>query len=378
MNVKPMKKRVITGLIIAAFSMLAHAQTDTKKLSVALVDFDCSGYSINTLQVKQYVINELIRIQKYEVMDKHEIDYIAAKDSLTPEGCFSKECLQKFGRKLGVDYMFTGDIIRIGENINISLRLLNVQTGTFEKMNIKEFLFIQGNELMMIRITLNELFGLPNDAEIVKKLTVKADFDNNINNPYRMRLRTDGPRMGFAFFTGTTATVMQANKSKGGFESAYPATFQFGYQFEKQYLNEGNFQALFEFIPSVSGIDQGRVVPSFTFLNGLRNNKNGWEFGIGPTFSINKMAEGFYDNNNQWRLKSDLSLFPSNTFNLTTRPDSRGDATLVAGLVIGVGKTFKSGRMNIPVNAFVVPGNHGTRFGVSFGWNGKDRFEAVK
>jgi hypothetical protein len=52
--------------------------------------------------------------------------------------------------------------------------------------------------------------------------------------------------------------------------------FMFGYQFEKQYLNEGNLQALFEFIPSVTGVDQGLFLPNILFLHGLRHNRSGW------------------------------------------------------------------------------------------------------
>jgi hypothetical protein len=31
--------------------------------------------------------------------------------------------------------------------------------------------------------------------------------------------------------------------------------------------------------------------------------------------------------------------------------------------------------MNIPLNFFFIPSNNGARFGLSFGWNGKDRYE---
>ncbi|MBL7811058.1 MAG: hypothetical protein JNL57_02445 [Bacteroidetes bacterium] len=372
-----MKK--ISSLLFTSLVLLqGQAQNGTGKPRVGMADFDCSGYTINSLQVKQYLINELIRTGKYQVMDRHETEFLAKRDSLQSEGCFSRECLSDFGKKLNVDYMFTGDIMRIGQNINVTLKLLNVSKGEFENQHVKEFLYIPGNELMMLRITLNEMFGLPNDAETVKKLTMKEDFDNAVNNPYKLRLRTDGPRMGFVFFTGTNADILMDKKSAGGFESGYPAMFQFGYQFEKQYLNEGNFQALFEFIPNISGIDQGRFIPSFTFLNGLRNNKNGWEFGIGPSITFTKMAEGFYDADNNWHLSSEKDMFPGLTPDFVTRPDSRGDVTMTTGLLIGVGKTFKSGRMNIPVNGFVIPAKNGLRFGVSFGWNAKGRYDTVK
>lgn len=36
-------------------------------------------------------------------------------------------------------------------------------------------------------------------------------------------------------------------------------------------------------------------------------------------------------------------------------------------------KTFKSGKLNIPVNFYVVPNKEGIRVGASFGFNAKKR-----
>lgn len=377
-----LQKSLVLFFMMNATSFIAQAQGfgngNEKKPSIALVDFDCSGYVINPLQVRQYVINELIRIEKFQVIDRHEVEYIAEIDSLNPIGCFSRPCLTIFGKKMKVDYMFTGDLIKMGDYTNISLKLLNVSTGEFEKMKTQEFLLIPGSEMAMLRVSINEMFGIANDAETVKKLTIRSDFDNTLNNPYKLRLRNDGPRMGFVFVSGLNGEILKDKKGNGGFESAYAGQFQFGYQFEKQYLNEGNFQALFEFIPNISGIDQGRLIPSFTFLNGLRNNKNGWEFGIGPTITISKIAEGFYDSsdNNKWKVRSE-NLNPNN-YDIESRLDSRGESLISTGLVIAVGKTFKSGKMNFPFNAFIIPNKNGMRFGLSFGWNGRPRMETTR
>ena len=52
------------------------------------------------------------------------------------------------------------------------------------------------------------------------------------------------------------------------------------------------------------------------------------------------------------------------------RLDSRGDYRLGSGFVLAVGKTFRSGKLNIPVNAFFIPGKrYSHRFGISFGFN---------
>lgn len=153
--------------------------------------------------------------------------------------------------------------------------------------------------------------------------------------------------------------------------------FQFGYQFEKQYLNEGKIQALFEFIPMITGVDQGYFIPSFTILHGLRSNVNGWEFALGPTINFVTTSNGYYDQDNIWQLESTWTNNPDNSgkpnpFEIKSRVDSRGDYALHSSFVFAVGRTFKSGKLNIPVNIFAIPGKHGARFGVSFGFNAKN------
>ena len=392
-----MKKIVIYSLLIFAFLMLnindLKSQTaETQKPSIAVVDFDSRAHQMNQQQVIQYLINELIRIGQYEVMDKYDIEYLAKRDTLKLSGCYSKICLQDIGKRLKVDKMITGSISELGNNIAVTFRVLDVNKGVFEKMKTREFLLIQGNDFQMIRIVLNELFDIPNDKDMVDKLTKVSELDNSINNPYELRLQNDGPRMGGVFLTGVGAAVLKAPEAKGGYSGGYGSTaamFQFGYQFEKQYLNEGNFQALFEFVPMITGLDQGRFIPSINFLNGIRNNTTGWEFAFGPNFSVGNYAEGYW--------VGATSTDPEGTFHMlgsdgakayeasyksanagaaptaVERPDSRGNTTITTGFLFAAGKTFRSGKLNLPVNIFFMPSTYGMRWGVSVGWNGKDR-----
>ena len=59
----------------------------------------------------------------------------------------------------------------------------------------------------------------------------------------------------------------------------------------------------------------------------------------------------------------------SDDIEVVTRLDSRGEYTIGSGIVIAVGKTFRSGRLNIPVNAFYIPGKNTQRYGISFDFN---------
>ena len=161
----------------------------------------------------------------------------------------------------------------------------------------------------------------------------------------------------------------QAPKSEGGYNS-FPALFQFGYQFEVQYLNEGNIQGLFEVIPMITGVEQGLFIPSMTVLHGLRNNKNGLEIAFGPTVSVTRYAEGYFIGD-QWFLSQEWRSANGepNPNEIVSRLDSRGRIQFSTGFVVAAGFTLKSGKLNIPVNAYVIPSKGNFRVGVSFGFN---------
>jgi hypothetical protein len=235
---------------------------------------------------------------------------------------------------------------------------------------VREFLNIPEKANTMISICVNELLDLPNDGLIVNSLSNRDSYESAVNNPYYQTLSLSGPRMGYTFFTGDMAKTIRAPKSQGGYEGL-PAFFQMGYQFEKQYLNEGKWQALFEFIPIVSGLDQGLFIPSFTILNGIRNNKNGLEFAIGPSMNITRETDAYLIGN-KWVRQQDLD--PNDPIlldGLDTKEvmDSRGTVDLQTYVVLAAGYSLKSGKLNIPINVFVVPSKDNLRYGFSFGFN---------
>src|SRR5688572_31694897 len=64
-----------------------------------------------------------------------------------------------------------------------------------------------------------------------------------------------------------------------------PLVSQFGWQFEKRlYTNEQGLTALTEFVPLISGLEQGVALPSLNWLVGVRT-ASGTEFGIGPNIT---------------------------------------------------------------------------------------------
>lgn len=424
---KTIEKIAIVCLLITSIKGLG--QTPNKKKSLTILNIDVQGLNISSSSMGSLVRTELEKLDTFAVTDKYDINYILEKNHFTSvsyadtsklknrykvirvtgnsnnlfdkkdtlelvdkynstytaernkqfvNNCFGKLCLVEIGETIGSEKMLSGSVERYGKTIVVTLRLIDVRSKSIEKTFVKEFLSLPEEIQGIIHISVREMFKYPNDKNLVAKLTERFEFDNAINNPNKDRLRLDGPRLGSVFYTGDIQNRLMESKSSGGFDAA-PIMFQFGYQFEKQYLNEGNLQALFEFIPMITGVDQGYFIPSLTILHGLRSNINGWEFALGPTMNLITTSNGYYDQNNQWQLESTWTKDPknintSNPFEIKQRMDSRGDYTLNTGFVFAVGRTFKSGKLNIPINAFAIPSKHGTRIGISFGFNAKNTY----
>ncbi len=350
-----------------------------QKPSVAVLGIDSKGI-INDPQETGYLVRlELEKTGKCSVLDKYEIAEVLSANKIDPNTCYAKTCLVETGKLLKADKMLTGSVERLGEKIIITLRLIDVQSGTVEKSDATEYLNLPEVQ-KMIAISVKKIMGIEPDP-ITTKLLI--DYDVPIESP-KNTLSLNGPRMGFGMATGSALKILtEKDANKGGF-NMYPVNFQFGWQQEFQYISAGNFQALVENLFVVGGLESGRFIPSYTPLLGFRFGKgNGaWEFGFGPTFRLVKKAEGFYDVDNymgqganSWHLSNEKWVAKDSTMASKPKPatvsrlDSRGNTELSTGLIIAVGKTFRSGYLNIPVNVYVAPRKDGTTVGVMMGFN---------
>lgn len=376
-----MKTIHTTIAVLIAAAVIAQQPAETKK-TIAVISIDSKGIVHNAETMGYMTRLELEKTGVYSVMDRYEVADVVAKNKIDVNNCFAKTCLVEVGKTLGVDKMLSGSAERFAEKIVITLRLIDVQSGTIEKSNATEYLNLQPEVQKMVEISVKKLLGIQPDQN---KVNLLIDYDIPIQSP-KTTLRLNGPRMGASYTMGDAAKRLMAPENVGGY-NMYPMNFQFGWQLEQQYLSAGNFQALVEEIILIGGLESGRFIPSFTFLNGFRMGKQGWEFGFGPTFRFVKKADGFFDtegligNKDEWHLEREWNtvshpeladtsgMIIKNPYTIQNQLDSRGIVELSTGLLIAVGRTFKSGYLNIPVNVYVSPRKEGTIVGFSFGFN---------
>lgn len=356
-------KTTISILTITMLSILTFSFSNVyaqQKSSIAVVTIDSKGLASDNIGFANLVRLELEKLNYFEVLDIYEINAILSQNKIEKSNIFAKSDLVRVGKLLNSDKMLSGSAEKFGNKIALSLRIINVKEEKIEKTVVMEFIDQEEQINIMVRISLNTLLGLPVNQTQTEMLSY---FDEPIINEKSM-LKLNGPRMGAAYTFGRTGERLMDSKANGGYEM-FPVTTVFGYQHEAQYLSSGDFSALVEFVGTVSGLEAGYLLPSLTFMNGFRFNKSGLEFGLGPVFRVVKTAKGYYDNTGEWH----ISEIPHASYDQVTAVDNRGTFGISTGLILAVGKTFRSGYLNIPVNVYISPRKEGTVLGMTFGFN---------
>jgi hypothetical protein len=351
--------RIMGLVILMTTSLTGFTQS---KVSIAVIGIDTKGMKLDNTSMANLVRLELEKTNIYEVLDKYDVSNLLAERGIAPDKCYGKIKLLEAGKSLGVEKILTGSVEKFGEKIIFVLRMIDVKTEKIENTNVMEYLNLEDEIQNMAKISVNNIIGIENDKAVVDLL---IDYDSLVSSP-KTAVKLNGPRMGASLVMGETAERIGAPEEEGGYDM-YPISSVFGYQYEFQYLSAGDFQALVELVGAFSGIESGNFIPSVSMMNGFRFNKYGWELALGPIFRFARTADGYYDENDTWHLAEEMP--EGADYTIENQIDSRGDIKLKTSLILGFGRTFHSGYLNIPLNLYFIPNKNGATVGLNFGFN---------
>jgi hypothetical protein len=388
-----MKKSVLS--LFLALSSFTALQAQTKP-TIAVANPSVNGLYATPVISAKLIRLELIKLDQYTVYDEFDMAEIYKSNPEFATNCISKNCLQQLGEKLNVDYTISGSFDALGNKIVISLKLVDVKSGTLYKTIVKEYDNQEAELQRMTEIAIKEMHGVSNEKELVERLQFKNEVitSNNVG-----KINNSGPRIGYAFMTGSLAEFATRGTDRGGLD-IFPAVSMIGYQFEGQYVGTENFSALIEGIININGLEQGQFIPSISVMNGFRFGKAGWEFAFGPGFGLKKTTYGFFDNHgllgdagkywneNDWNSYVNRELYDDPQYNTQgyfippsvsdihedydfskKYADTRGSTSISTMFVVAFGRTFRAGALNIPVNVFYSSRKGGGMAGMSVGFN---------
>lgn len=322
---------------------------------------------------------ELTKLNTYKVLDRFDMEEVDSSGKYVD--CYGQNCLIDYGKLLQVDYLLSGSIDGLGNKIVITLKLIDVNSEKTIKTQTAEFENQEVELQRMLGIVIKKMHDQPIDEVTYTQLAYKNDVivSNNIG-----RVNNSGPRLGVAYTVGDVNEFMTRDERYGGLDIS-PVLTNIGYQFEGQYVGTENFSALFEGIFNFSALEQGQFIPSFALLNGFRFGKKGWEFAFGPSFGLQKTSVGFFTENGKDLLGGSQPRYWTETeYNNSTFSeisledrgyeygrflDKRGRLDISTRWIMAVGRTFRSGGLNIPVNIYYSSQKGGGMAGISVGFN---------
>ena len=349
--------------------------------TIAVANPNVNALTVKPESVAKMMRLELIKINKYKVYDEFDMNEVIKAKEEYKVGCYGQTCLAKLGEELKVDYVMSGSIDGLGNKIVVTIKIIDVKGQALYKSSVREFDNQELEIQRMVEIVIADMHGLTVDKVLTDRLSFKNELitSNNIG-----KVNNSGPRIGFAYLTGTVNEFATRDTKYGGL-GIQPFTSMIGYQIEGQYVGTENFSALVEGIINVSGLEQGQFVPSISLLNGFRFGKANWEFAFGPRFGISSTSQGFFDDQNifssnsryfsesdwsQYAIQNNLNpVDPGNGYVFEKNFDRRGDKALATTFLIAFGRTFQAGALNIPVNLFYSSQKGGGYVGVNMGFN---------
>jgi TolB-like protein len=72
---------------------------------------------------------ELFKTRKFKVIERGQMDEILKEQKFQMSGCTSQECAVEVGQLLGVQYMVTGSVDKVGSTYLADIRMVNVENG---------------------------------------------------------------------------------------------------------------------------------------------------------------------------------------------------------------------------------------------------------
>jgi len=202
-----MKKSLIHILLTCLITGFAWGQ-DTRP-TIAILDFEGQGISVQEVQtLTERMRSEIGSTNAVRLIERKAIESIMAEQGLAQSGCVSDECAAEVGQLLGVQFMISGTIGKLGNTFTIDVKMFSVETGATERsVNASH----EG-----------DIAGLLTEMQILAWEIV------GLQAPQRLRLKRGGaqdkPTVAILDFEGRGISAMEAQTLTDRFTTAMSGT----------------------------------------------------------------------------------------------------------------------------------------------------------
>ena len=122
--------------IFALLLTLSNINAQESKTTLAVLDFE--GRGINTLEAATLTdrfTSEIGKTESMVLVDRTMVEEILKEQGFQQSGCTTDECAVEIGQLLGVKFLITGSLGKLGKLYTINLKMIDVETGKIKYKN---------------------------------------------------------------------------------------------------------------------------------------------------------------------------------------------------------------------------------------------------
>ena len=121
-----MNYKIIFSLLFFANVIMAQ----NSKSTVAILDFDGQGVSPTEVKtLTERMRTEIGNTKAIRLIERKAVEKIIEEQGLQQSGCTTDECAVEVGQLLGVQFMISGSIGRMGDSYTIDVKMFSVESG---------------------------------------------------------------------------------------------------------------------------------------------------------------------------------------------------------------------------------------------------------
>lgn len=153
-----MKRVILIELLLITICL---SDTDGNKPYIAVLDFGSLVLSeLELVSITNQFRSNLVRLNQFTVLNRSKMEIILQEQSFQLSGCTEEACAVEVGKLLNVNYIFIGEVGKIGMTYTIDISLINVETGQIEKSYSKSFVGEKDDFLKVLEDITYEISGV--------------------------------------------------------------------------------------------------------------------------------------------------------------------------------------------------------------------------
>ena len=122
--------RYVQNIFLAFIILTTMVVGQSGKPTVAILDFDGQGVDAGDVQtLTERMRTEIGNTNAIRLIERKAVEKIMAEQGFQQSGCTSDECAAEVGQLLGVQFMVSGTIGKMGKKYTIDCKMFSVETG---------------------------------------------------------------------------------------------------------------------------------------------------------------------------------------------------------------------------------------------------------